>query len=140
MLVRGGQAVALSVDHKLAEPSELRRLADENIAVKEGQTRVGGLAVTRALGDHFVKRQNVGLIGIPHVSRTMILPDGGDDEYLVLASDGLWDVTSLQSAADLLVRSREGRSANYLANKLVTQAVQSFQCNDNVTVSVTKLK
>lgn len=36
---------------------ERERLREEGIAVTESMTRVGGLAVSRALGDHFLKKQ-----------------------------------------------------------------------------------
>lgn len=81
--------------------------------------------------------QNIGLSGVPAVSPVYVLDSA--DTFVVLASDGLWDVTSYQAAADVLLTSRAGRSAQYLAQKLTTQATSSFQCNDNVTTCVVKL-
>jgi serine/threonine protein phosphatase PrpC len=64
---------------------------------------------------------------------------GEQDTHVVVASDGLWDVMSPQSCADLLLASDE-QSAEHLANKLLKQALQSFKCNDNVSVVVAVLK
>jgi protein phosphatase len=55
VLVRAGSAVVLSVDHKPSLESERARLRQAGLEVSEATTRVGGLAVSRALGDHFLK-------------------------------------------------------------------------------------
>jgi serine/threonine protein phosphatase PrpC len=52
--------------------------------------RVGGtLAVTRAFGDHSLRK--LGVIPTPHVKKYALRPSDG---YLVIASDGLWDIMS----------------------------------------------
>jgi serine/threonine protein phosphatase PrpC len=49
--------------------------------------RVGGsLAITRAFGDHSLKKD--GVIAKPSVNRHILR---SFDKYLVIASDGVWD-------------------------------------------------
>jgi len=49
----------------------------------------GGLAITRALGDHAYK--NFGVTGSPYVIRHVLRPF---DKHLVIASDGVWDTVN----------------------------------------------
>lgn len=58
------------------------------VDVNEGQTRIGGgIAITRALGDHFAKDNDSGMIAVPYISEPIKLTP--DDTHLVLASDGV---------------------------------------------------
>jgi serine/threonine protein phosphatase PrpC len=53
-------------------------------------SRVGGvLAVTRAFGDHSLKK--AGVSAIPHVLKYTLKPF---DKFLIIASDGVWDSLS----------------------------------------------
>ena len=49
----------------------------------------GGLAITRALGDHAYK--SFGVTGSTYIVRHVLRPF---DKYLVIASDGIWDTVS----------------------------------------------
>ena len=53
----------------------------------EGQSRINGLAVCRALGDHFVKQTSGGLTPEPFVSDAVQLNES--DSKLIVASDGV---------------------------------------------------
>ena len=129
--------MVLTVDHKPSLESERSRLRAAGLEVSEATTRVGGLAVSRALGDHFLKLEGSGLIGVPAVSPVYELTD--QDTHLVVASDGLWDVMSPQTCAEILMSSEE-QTAEQLANKLLKQALQSFKCNVTVVVVVLRKK
>ena len=106
--------------------------------------------MSRALGDHFVKENNMGMSGVPFVSECYTLTD--EDTILVVASDGvrnrraalshadalvkLWDVISGQNAMELV----EGhRTAEKMASTLMTNALSDSQCLDNVTIIVARL-
>ena len=52
-----------------------------------------GLAVSRALGDHFVKENNMGMSSVPHVSECYELTE--EDTLLVVASDGVSNITKV---------------------------------------------
>lgn len=56
--------------------------------------RVGGsLAVTRAFGDHSLKRD--GVTAKPYINKHVLRPF---DKYLIIATDGVWDVLEDQEA------------------------------------------
>ena len=56
--------------------------------------RVGGsLAVSRAFGDHSLKSD--GVTAKPFINKHVLRPS---DKFLVIASDGVWDVLSDQDA------------------------------------------
>jgi serine/threonine protein phosphatase PrpC len=80
--------VALTRDHKLAYEEERERMTRTGVDVNEGQTRIGGgIAITRALGDHFAKDNESGMIAVPYISEAIKLTP--DDTHLILASDGV---------------------------------------------------
>ncbi len=85
-------AVQLSVDHKPNLREERMRIEDAGgVVVWAGTWRVGGvLAVSRAFGDRPLKRY---VIPTPHVNLEELTPQ---DEALILATDGVWDVLSNQ--------------------------------------------
>lgn len=47
----------------------------------------GALAITRAFGDHALKKD--GVIATPSIKKHLLRPS---DRFLVIASDGIWDV------------------------------------------------
>lgn len=55
-------AIVNCPDHKPTDKEEKQRVRNSGIEMKENATRIGGLAVSRALGDHFLKRENLGII------------------------------------------------------------------------------
>lgn len=88
-------AVAMSVDHKPNTREERTRIEDAGgVVVWAGTWRVGGvLAVSRAFGDRPLKRY---VIPTPDIRDEQLTHD---DDCLILASDGLWDVVSNQVRA-----------------------------------------
>jgi len=85
-------AQALSVDHKPNSKDERQRIENAGgVVVWAGTWRVCGvLAVSRAFGDRPLKRY---VIATPDIKEENLKDD---DEFLILASDGLWDVMSNQ--------------------------------------------
>jgi serine/threonine protein phosphatase PrpC len=112
VLSRSGQAHDLSHDHKPGDEPEAARIRKAGGFVSEHQCgpytmhRVNGkLAVSRAMGDLQFK-QNEGL----EASEQMVscAPDINicrrqiDDDFLVVACDGVWDVLSSQEVVDIV--------------------------------------
>lgn len=79
-------AVRLSRDHTPNDPSEADRVRRAGGAVFRGRVD-GQLAVSRAIGDHSLKRS--GVSAQPH---QLHMPLTKDHKFVVLACDGLWDV------------------------------------------------
>lgn len=81
----------LTVDHRISDPGEKRRLADLGIELGKNRTRLYGLNLSRCLGDHFIKSADLGFTAVPSVSPVLKLGPR-QSGLLVIASDGLWDV------------------------------------------------
>lgn len=98
VLCRAGKAVALSKDHKPNNAEERDRIHNAGGSVFRGRIN-GMLAVARAMGDHFYK-SNEDLQ--PEQQLVSVVPEfisherHADDEFIVLACDGIWDVMSNQ--------------------------------------------
>eukprot|EP01119_Soliformovum_irregulare_P003406 TRINITY_DN1390_c0_g1_i1.p1 TRINITY_DN1390_c0_g1~~TRINITY_DN1390_c0_g1_i1.p1 ORF type:complete len:258 (+),score=65.72 TRINITY_DN1390_c0_g1_i1:424-1197(+) len=128
-LARGEHALALTQEHKPVNPDERNRLIGDGIEIAENATRVGGLSVSRALGDHFLKQEKAGLISEPFVSPAHRI--GDQDTLIVLASDGLWDVMSGDRALEL---AKHFSGANEISRGLMEAALAHPKCLDNVTI------
>ncbi|KAL9248991.1 putative protein phosphatase 2C 73 [Drosera capensis] len=115
-------AIQLTIDFKPNLPQEAERIIQCNGRVyclhdEPGVHRLWlpddespGLAMSRALGDHCVK--DFGLISVPEVTHRTI---SSEDQFIVLASDGVWDVVSNQEAIQVVASaSNRANSAKYL--------------------------
>ncbi|XP_022870674.1 probable protein phosphatase 2C 34 [Olea europaea var. sylvestris] len=114
--------VQLTVDFKPNLPQEAERITQCNGRVfclddEPGVHRVWlpdeespGLAMSRAFGDYCVK--NFGLISVPEVTQRHIT---SKDQFVVLATDGVWDVVSNQEALQIVSTTPDrGKSAKHL--------------------------
>lgn len=79
-----------------------------------------GLAMARAFGDFCLK--DFGLISVPEITCRCLT---GKDEFVVLATDGIWDVLSNKEVVDI-VASVPARSS--AARALVDSAVRAWRC------------
>ncbi|KII92409.1 hypothetical protein PLICRDRAFT_133986 [Plicaturopsis crispa FD-325 SS-3] len=129
VLCRNGKAVRLTYDHKGTDKQEAKRITDAGGFVMSGRVN-GVLAVTRSLGDSSMKDF---VVGAPYTTETELC---SEDEFLILACDGLWDVASDQAAVDLV---REIEDAQYASEKLLKYAL-SQHTTDNVTVLIIRFK
>ncbi|CAL4953698.1 unnamed protein product [Urochloa decumbens] len=98
VLSRAGAPVSLSVDHKPDRPDELARIeaAGGRVIYWDGARVLGVLAMSRAIGDGYLK---------PFVSsepEVTVTERTDDDECLILASDGLWDVVTNEMACEVV--------------------------------------
>jgi len=130
-LCRGGKAIMLAVEHKASSPAEHERVAAMGIDISPGATRINGVAVARAFGAHFIKSKNLGIISEPYVSPVYEL--GTDDKFIIIASDGVWDIVSGQEACDLV---KDDPGAAEMASHLVRYVISNRKCTDNVTAVV----
>lgn len=150
VLCRGGHAVPLSTDHKPSRSDELARIeaAGGRVIAWNGYRVLGVLAMSRALGDRYLKPF---VIAQPEITCT---PRSGDDECLILASDGLWDVLSNEFACSVARRClagwRKRRSSDnddgreetpaQAAAALLTKLALAKDSRDNISVVVVDLK
>lgn len=95
VILSRGFAERLSYDHKATDTVEVDRIRMGGGSVFDG--RVGGsLAVTRAFGDHSLKK--AGVIANPSIKKLILK---STDTYLIIATDGVWDVMEDQQAVAL---------------------------------------
>jgi protein phosphatase PTC1 len=87
VLCRNGKALRLSYDHKGSDENEGKRIAGAGGLILNNRVN-GVLAVTRALGDAYMKDL---VTGHPYTTETVIQPD--IDEFLILACDGVSTTT-----------------------------------------------
>ncbi|CAM0873425.1 unnamed protein product [Alopecurus aequalis] len=97
VLCRGAHAVPLSQDQKPDRPDERARIeaVGGRVMFINGARVRGILAMSRALGHKLLKPE---VICEPEIT---ITTRSDDDECLILASDGLWDVISNKVACDV---------------------------------------
>lgn len=100
----------LTRDHKPDDPDEKARIEswggfvcpphEEGLSSRvylDAEFTMIGLAMSRSIGDHAVK--NVGVIAEPEV-KIFELED--KDQFMVMASDGVWEFISSQEAVDIV--------------------------------------
>lgn len=101
-----GEAKAMSIDHKPGNKGENARIVSAGGFVEFGRVN-GNLALSRAIGD-FEFKQNFSLEPeqqIVTADPEIITHDvDGDEEFLVLACDGIWDCLSSQQVVDFVRR------------------------------------
>ncbi|KAM4770686.1 protein phosphatase 1G isoform 2-T2 [Rhinophrynus dorsalis] len=101
----GGKAVDMSYDHKPEDELELARIKNAGGKVTMDGRVNGGLNLSRAIGDHFYKR-NKNLP--PEEQMISALPDikvltlNEEHDFMVIACDGIWNVMSSQEVVDFI--------------------------------------
>lgn len=110
------KATDLSTDHKPDNKLEQERITkmggyvcpppepglSARVYLDPGFRRVG-LAMSRSLGDYAVK--GVGVIAEPEVQCFDMLPEEGKQQFIIMASDGVWEFISSQEAVDIVQAS-----------------------------------
>ncbi|KAI3705735.1 hypothetical protein L1987_75976 [Smallanthus sonchifolius] len=147
---RGGAAVPLSYDHKPDRPDELERIerSGGRVVNWNGPRVMGVLATSRSIGD---RQLNPYVIAKPEV---IVKKREDRDEFMILASDGLWDVISNDMACHVVRkcldgsiicqrRSQQMNDTRYRmtnAATVLTGLAMARGSNDNISVIVVNLK
>lgn len=135
LLMSNGRPIQLSTDHKPTNPEEQKRIAalGGTIVYCMGVARVNRvLAVARAFGNRTLKS-----VIRPDAEITQRdLVDG--DDFLVMASDGLWDVLKNKDVCDVCYSPFLQRKPQLIADELVNLALARGSM-DNVTCIVVNL-
>ncbi|KAL9246659.1 hypothetical protein vseg_020166 [Gypsophila vaccaria] len=148
VLFRDGAALPLSRDHKPERPDEKQRVeeAGGNVVEDSDCSRVlGVLSTSRSIGDYRLKPY---VISEPEVQ---ICKRGAADDFVVIATDGLWDVLDNETVCDLVRKCFNGQvskkvldgvagnSAAAAATMLAELAIARGS-KDNISVIVVQLQ
>ncbi|THU70740.1 hypothetical protein C4D60_Mb08t28140 [Musa balbisiana] len=130
VISKAGKAIPLSDDHKPNRIDERRRIENAGgFVMWTGTWRVGGvLAMSRAFGNRLLKRF---VVAEPDIQERVV---DHELEFLILASDGLWDVVKNEDAVSL-VRLEEDPEA---AARKLTEVAFSRGSADNITCIVVR--
>ena len=134
VLIRAGQAKQITVDHKPTDPVEMKRISalGGTVVNRMGVYRVNGvLAVSRAFGNRSLKqviRPDADIFSVKLVP---------EDDYLVQASDGLWDVLRNKDVTDICYQF-DHDGPQRIAQELVAAALARGS-TDNTTAMVVHL-
>ena len=147
VLSRGGAAIALSEDHKPNRKDEERRIreAGGEVVEMEGIWRVKGgaprggqpsyLSTSRGIGDLWHKVPNKFITAEPDVKE---MACDYDDEFICIASDGVFDVLDNQAVIDLIRdQLAQGSDATRAAEALVKASMDKGS-EDNLTALVVR--
>ncbi|CAG8630344.1 9697_t:CDS:2, partial [Acaulospora morrowiae] len=127
------KAIAVSFDDKVDNSMELDRLMSAQAAVRRGRIFRPGHSVnmTRALGDFDFKAPLTPsgedwISPIPHIHEINLVPY--EDEFLIMASDGLWNVFNEQAVVDeITICLDRGYNVHQIASTLAKTAVKMGQ-------------
>ncbi|CAD8160891.1 unnamed protein product [Paramecium octaurelia] len=128
----------LNLEHKLNREDEFKRVEQmATILDRHSIPRINGeLAVTRAFGDK--KHRQSGLIAIPEIKIHQV---DQKDKYLILASDGFWDIIRNEELKKLIEnwnRKEIDQLAQYLLDKAASKNTNYKK--DNMTLIVVDIQ
>ena len=120
----------ISSDHKCTIEDEKIRVESMGGEIKKNRV-MGQLILTRTLGDLYVKQY--GVINTPDISVNEIR---GNMKYIILASDGIWDVVDLDT---LVGMGKAGKNVGEFCEDIVKLAINK-NTKDNVSCIVISFK
>eukprot|EP01025_Chloroclados_australasicus_P060599 TRINITY_DN7794_c1_g1_i1.p2 TRINITY_DN7794_c1_g1~~TRINITY_DN7794_c1_g1_i1.p2 ORF type:complete len:306 (+),score=21.95 TRINITY_DN7794_c1_g1_i1:923-1840(+) len=152
VLCNAGTAIRITTDHKPNVPKEQERIQKNGgqvtcqtnriyrVVVQPSSNITSKLAVSRALGDIWFKQPNKIVECVPDVYHRQI-EDG--DQFVILASDGLWDTISDQRAVSIIKSVLFNQSLELSLQERLDLAAQECQScarkagsTDNITVVI----
>lgn len=157
----GNKAIPLSYDHKPDDEGEERRIRSAGGYVAGGRVE-GDLAVSRGLGDFRFKNMPTVLAGfnsnstpvddseqsahtmLPKDQKVSPVPDiivqnrnPDQDEYIIVACDGIWDVrTNQEGVLEVAEMLQEGESDVGLLAEEVLDRCLELRSKDNMTAVI----
>lgn len=150
-----GTTLVMTTLHTLANPTEKERLEQigaEILANKDPKkNRVGhpvwnkhliNIALTRTFGDiyfkdsRFTQGKPSGLITEPSIQDDIVTKK---DDFLIIASDGFWEVVTYEEAVRWVKRFQGEMKINNIC-KTLTDLAKSRNASDNTTVLIVSFK
>ena len=129
ILISNNQVRRLSYDDRASDPQEYSRIINSGGIVFRGRV-YGVLMLSRAFGDWELK--NFGVSNIPHFCKVEL---NEFDKYVVIASDGVWDVFSDN---DILRMSFNVSNSKEFCGKIIQESLRKGS-TDNLSCFVIKI-
>ncbi|XP_044248655.1 probable protein phosphatase CG10417 [Drosophila takahashii] len=150
VISRNGKAIEMSLDHKPEDEEEASRIIRAGGRVTLDGRVNGGLNLSRALGDHAYKTnlelpaEEQMISALPDIKKLIITPE---DEFMVLACDGIWNYMSSKEVVDF-VRFRlkdESKKLSSICEELFDNCLAPNTMGDgtgcdNMTAVIVKFK
>lgn len=153
VLIEAGKIKFVTEDHKPENPLEAERIINSggkinlikrlkpdiygcNVMSRAGNESIPGLAMSRAFGDYILKPI---IISQPDYTK---LPRTDDDQYIVIASDGLWDVIRTEDISPLIEDCKKfnNNSTPQSIAKYLVEVASARKSDDDITAMVIDLK
>ncbi|XP_042904399.1 probable protein phosphatase 2C 6 [Parasteatoda tepidariorum] len=120
VLSRGGEAIDLSIDHKPDDPEEMKRINATGSVVSEGRINKS-LNLSRAFGDFYYKDASLApfeqCVTVEPSITTLAVEE--KDEFIIVASDGIWNSMSSQEVVDFItMRLKEEENLRIISEEL----------------------
>ncbi|KAI9191930.1 hypothetical protein LWI28_015674 [Acer negundo] len=136
VLSRRGKAEELSKDHRPCCMKERMRIESLGGYIDDGYLN-GQLGVTRALGDWHLEgmKELGGRVGpLSAEPELKLITLTKEDEFLIIGSDGIWDVFTSQNSVDFARRRiQEHNDLKLCCKQIVDEAIKRG-ATDNLTV------
>ena len=133
----GGRALDLSTDDKATRPDAIAAVVMTGGFVSHGRV-LGMLAVSRALGNPEMKTPNPLISALPTMRRVEL---ERDDQFVLIACDGVFDVLSSQDACDFVAAKLAEMDGDVerVTVALVRHVLGPLRSQDNVSAIIIKL-
>jgi serine/threonine protein phosphatase PrpC len=128
VLAKSGKAVQLTIDHRPDIESEAAHIMSKGGRIEDGRVN-GVLEISRTLGDSVLGEC---VRATPDVRELDIEED---DQFLILACDGVWSVMTNQDAVDLIVTEEDP----IMAARNIRDKAFERESTDNISVIVVSL-
>lgn len=137
VLSRRGMAIEMSKDHRPCCVNEKIRIESSGGYVDDGYLN-GMIAVTRALGNWHIEGLKEGEKGGPLIAEPelKLITLTKEDEFLIIASDGIWDVFRSQNAVDFVRRLLQEHNNVKLCCREIVDEAKKRGAIDNLTVVI----
>ena len=124
VLVNKKRILRMSYDDRVEDPKEINRIIKQGGIVFDGRIN-GQLMLSRTFGDWALK--SLGAIVNPHISKIEI---NEDDLFLIIASDGVWDVINDEDCRYLCNTNKNSLeiSKNIIVESLNRGAQDNISC------------
>jgi len=135
----GSKPVLVTQDHKPSNPPELERIQNAGGSVMIQRVN-GSLAVSRALGDFEYKNVDgkgpTEQLVSPEPEFYMKKREADNDEFLVLACDGVWDVMTNEDICSFIsARMRVTDNLEQIANEVIDTCLHKGS-RDNMSIII----